>query len=385
MRGCARSPGKGPTLRQICVGPEAAVLLPLIGAAVGLLWAVSLGSRFRPAPVLRRWGYPAAILVILTVWASAMTGLGRWHLFVEYWPISVTMVFGSIVAGATAEGGGAIAFPVFTKLFSIAASDARDFGLMIQSVGMMLASGVIVLRSVRIDKVAVLWVTLGAAAGQLAGLNALHLDGVQAKILFSLGAANFGIALLMARFLFRLSARQQLRDPDCPRARVARRALFVGVGVAGGAFASVTGTGADMLSFVVLTLGLGLDERIATPTTVIIMGLNSVVGFALRSLSEPGITLAWDLWMVAVPVVIFGAPLGALIAAHATRDQVIAFLCTLIAIDLVSTLVLVEFGPAERMLGAWVCVASVVTYSVLIGLRRRRDRLAATKTDPDRD
>jgi uncharacterized membrane protein YfcA len=41
--------------------------------------------------------------------------------------MSVTMAFGSFIAGATSEGGGAVAFPVMTLLFNIAPSIARDF------------------------------------------------------------------------------------------------------------------------------------------------------------------------------------------------------------------------------------------------------------------
>lgn len=351
------------------MGFESLVPLPLMVAAAGLLWAASKGGRARIPLVLRRWGYPSAIVVILTAWAFAMTALDRWSLFVEYWPISLTMALGSFVAGATAEGGGAVAFPVFTKIFGIAATDARDFGLMIQSVGMMLAGFVILLRGVRVDGAAILWVSLGAAIGQVIGLLHFQLGGAQAKILFSLGAATFGLSLLIARFLLRLPVRNELPVPVRAPQRLARRALFIMIGLVGGAFASVTGTGADILAFILLTLGLGLDERHATPTSVIIMAVNSVVGFALRSVVEPEIGLAWDLWLVALPVVIFGAPLGALAAAHASRDQIITVLCSLIVLDLASTLILVDFGPSEQRLAAWVCVAGLTVFAVLLSYR----------------
>jgi hypothetical protein len=54
--------------------------------------------------------------------------------------MTVTMVFGSMVAGATSEGGAAVAFPVMTLVFGIALAVARDFSFMIQSVGMTCAS-----------------------------------------------------------------------------------------------------------------------------------------------------------------------------------------------------------------------------------------------------
>jgi hypothetical protein len=49
--------------------------------------------------------------------------------------MSLTMIFGSMVAGATSEGGGAVAFPVMTLALKIPPSIARDFSLMTQSCG----------------------------------------------------------------------------------------------------------------------------------------------------------------------------------------------------------------------------------------------------------
>ncbi len=62
----------------------------------------------------------------------------------NHWEISLTMVFGSLIAGATSEGGGAVAFPVFTKLLHISPQEATVFSLAIQSVGMTAASIVFV-------------------------------------------------------------------------------------------------------------------------------------------------------------------------------------------------------------------------------------------------
>jgi hypothetical protein len=45
------------------------------------------------------------------------------------------MIFGAMVAGATSEGGGAVAFPVMTLALGIRPTIARDFSIMIQSCG----------------------------------------------------------------------------------------------------------------------------------------------------------------------------------------------------------------------------------------------------------
>ena len=54
------------------------------------------------------------------------------------------MCLGSFIAGATSEGGGAIAYPVMTLgPWKIAPLIARDFSLMIQSIGMIAAGAAI--------------------------------------------------------------------------------------------------------------------------------------------------------------------------------------------------------------------------------------------------
>ena len=98
-----------------------------------------------------------------------MSVSNSWHLFKDFWPISLTMTLGSIVAGATAEGGAAIAFPVFTKVLHIPAPDARTFGLMIQSVGMTMAAVMIFSLRVHVLKRVILWVLFGGIFGQVIG------------------------------------------------------------------------------------------------------------------------------------------------------------------------------------------------------------------------
>jgi hypothetical protein len=70
------------------------------------------------------------IAIALTVWILWLA-IGRSmsiSSMEHYWRISVTMIFGSLVGGGTSEGGGAVAFPVLTKVLRIPAPHARLFG-----------------------------------------------------------------------------------------------------------------------------------------------------------------------------------------------------------------------------------------------------------------
>ncbi|WP_241651979.1 TSUP family transporter [Pseudoalteromonas phenolica] len=64
--------------------------------------------------------------------------------------IALTMALGSFVAGGTALGGGAVAFPVMTKVLGIEPATAKVFSLAIQSFGMTAAAITIFCRRIPI-------------------------------------------------------------------------------------------------------------------------------------------------------------------------------------------------------------------------------------------
>lgn len=304
----------------------------------------------------RRWAYPAVLIVIYSSWLTYMLLSNSWHLFAEYWPVSLTMSLGSFVAGATAEGGAAVAFPVFTKVLHIPAGDARTFGLMIQAVGMTTAAVMIIVQRVKMLNNVILWVSLGGILGQILGTYTFIIPNPFPKILFTFIATAFGIALLIARWWLDLPPQDNL-----PNWNHRYRALFFIIGILGGSFAANTGSGIDMLTFIVLTLTFGINEKISTPTTVTIMGLNSVVGFFLHGVISQDIGIAWNYWLVAVPIVIIGAPLGALVCARTKRDHIITFLIFLIAVELVTTIWLIPFSPTAilvTIIATLICAVS---------------------------
>ena len=113
-----------------------------------------------------------AVMVWL-VWAAAMSTYALWHLFDANWFMSVTMAVGSFIAGSTSEGGGAVAFPVMTLGFGIAPAVARDFALMIQSIGMSAAAITILAMKIKVDLRAIKMACLGAIPGFIIGAEVL--------------------------------------------------------------------------------------------------------------------------------------------------------------------------------------------------------------------
>ncbi|MFP4323192.1 MAG: sulfite exporter TauE/SafE family protein [Anaerolineales bacterium] len=314
----------------------------------------------------RRWIYPALLAIIYFSYFSYMTLSESWGLFEEHWPVSLTMTGGSFIAGATAEGGAAVAFPVFTKVLEIPAPDARTFGLMIQAVGMTTAGVVIIAQRIPILPEVILWVTLGGAIGQVLGTFLIVMPNPYPRLLFTFIAAAFGLALALSRWVIIWDPRTTVR-----RWHGIQKARFVGLGIAGGIFAAQTGSGIDMLTFIVLTLAFGINEKISTPTTVIIMGLNSIVGAFLHIGIKQDVGVVWEYWLVAVPIVILGAPLGATVASYLKRDHIIIFLLTLITIEVFTTIWLVPIALEHAVITGIAVLAFVAWFFQLLAYRKR--------------
>ncbi|XP_042240075.1 uncharacterized protein LOC121878132 isoform X2 [Homarus americanus] len=71
---------------------------------------------------------------------SIMTYRNLFYVYETKYPMSITMVFGSIIAGMTSVGGGAIAFPVMTLVMKEPPEIARDLAMSLQANGMTAAS-----------------------------------------------------------------------------------------------------------------------------------------------------------------------------------------------------------------------------------------------------
>jgi uncharacterized protein len=313
---------------------------------------------------LRRWLYPILVLTIIVIWAIYMTAGQHWRLFQDFWGLSLTMLFGSFIAGATPQGGSAVAFPVFTKVFQIPSSDARTFGLMIQAVGMSMASITIILRRVKILPRVILWTTIGGAIGLLLGTYILFIPPPLPKVLFTLLLSVFGIALFISRWLIHWKP-----CLDMPSWTQKYTLSFLLIGTIGGIFAAYTGAGADALTFVVLTLAFGIDEKISTPTTIIIMALNSVIGFFLHAAVSQDIGMAWNYWLVTIPIVIVGAPLGSFVLSLITRDMLIIGILLLIGTEALSTILLVPFSATIIQITGLALLISSVTFWLMLYYR----------------
>ena len=162
-------------------------------------------AMFRPArfqKTSKRSALRVNLTIALLVWAVWLAFGGRsavHHLFAD-WKVALTMVFGSLVGGGTSEGGGAIAFPIFTKLLHIAPYDARNFSLAIQSVGMGSATLSILYLRIPIERRVLFFAGMSGSLGVAIGafFVAPLIPPVIVRTSFTVLVSSLGVALLLA-------------------------------------------------------------------------------------------------------------------------------------------------------------------------------------------
>ena len=387
-------PTIGPPVRARTVDPAAVV------ADARRAREASQQSRSRAALAIS--------VVVAVVWAVFVTVGGHWDRVSERWVAALTMVFGSFVAGSTPQGGGAVAFPVFTKVLEVPATVARSFSLCIQTVGMGAAALSIVISGRRVDWRAISILTPVSVAAFLASAWLIGrpdepfwpatLPGPYVKVTFTIVVATMALLVWLSS---RSWVSERIDEVESTSARAA--VLLVVVGIGGGVASFLVGSGADVFAYLGLVALLGLSAGIGVPTSVVVMAVVSAVGFVLfgvvdgqlavdlgpdgsvvavggEPLTEPLDGARYDLyglWLAAAPVVGFGAPLGSWAASKVADRDLAKVVVGLAAIEVVTTAFFLPELRTDPVLALYAVVGLAVFASVLVVAFRRRHHLLA--------
>lgn len=251
--------------------------------------------------IFRLW-----FVFMIGLWAVLFYFFNDLRFLAEHWYYPAIMVLGAFVAGLTPEGGGAVAFPVLSVFLNIDRSLARDFSLMIQSIGMTSASVYIlsrqgaVLRNYRPVLAFIPVAFLGFVLGMLL-LQSLPVYLIQALFLSLI--TTFAIAYVFGEHRGDQLHLRPLRRKDL--------GLLGAMILAGGMCGSLFGTGTDILLYTIMVTRFRLQEKVATHMSIMLMAATSVLGFAYRHFVDAGLTADQvRSWLCAWPVVLFMAPLG---------------------------------------------------------------------------
>lgn len=264
---------------------------------------------------------------IFAVWFALALGLWAWLFFtycsidflLRHWHYPLIMVLGAFVAGLTPEGGGAVAFPMLSVFFNIDRVLARDFSLMIQSVGMTSAS-IFILTQPGTDR---------RVFRPLLGMLPIVCVGF---VLGMVTLQSMPVYLIQALFLSMITAFAISYAWGDHRGTKVSLGLptswdlfFVGlILLLGGLCASLFGTGADILLYSLLVTRFRLSEKTATRISIMLMAGTSVFGFGYRHFVDSGLTMdQYRTWICAYPVVLFMAPFGAYVLSRINVEWMI--------------------------------------------------------------
>lgn len=366
----------------------------------------------------RFWRAIGVSATITVVWFIAITVLGLWPRVIGQWPASITMVFGSIVAGSTPQGGGAVAFPVFTKVLNMPAEVARSFSLCIQTIGMSTAA-----LSIIINRRPVEWrtvaITIGAGAVGFLVMALLATDptrpfrpsvlpGDYVKITFT-------IVLVAMAFIVYIGTRVSVREVHrvLPTMNSRMFVTLVVVGFVGGCISGLVGSGMDVFVYLAIVVFFTVDPKVGVPTSVVCMALISVLGFLtfgiwqghlfvgldeagnVTTLAGAAVTQAENgrlifgegpaapsrqfdllgLWLAAAPVVAWGAPFGSWLASQMSSRRLVQFVALLVVLEVLSTAIFLQTLRTDMVLLTYAVVGTAVTLLILWQISLRRTRL----------
>lgn len=253
------------------------------------------------------------------------------YLFKEKIAIAITMIFGSFIAGSSPEGSASIAYPIFTLYLNIAPKTASNFAFAIQSIGMTAASLLILNFRMKIDWKYVRYVIFGGLPGLIFGTYFIVplISPPVAKLFFVSLWLSFGIIL----WRYNLK-KDHIKFESIQFFTLSDLLLLVSFGFIGGIISAIFGTGINIFTFCLMVTYYKIDEKVATPSSILIMTIETLFGLFLHAnvLSDFG-RESFEMWLVCVPIVIFFAPLGSFVMNKLKSERIAQFLSVILFVQ----------------------------------------------------
>jgi uncharacterized membrane protein YfcA len=271
------------------------------------------------------------------------------------------------VAGFTPEGGGAVAFPVLSVFLKVDRVLARDFAMMIQSIGMTSASIFILShKNTRIKdyKPLLIFVPLSALGTWVgfAGLQKIPVYIIQA--LFLSLSATFVVAYYLSDHRGTAEEVEIKSGLDY---------FYLGVIlIVGGMISSLFGTGGDVVLYLLLITHFNMTAKKATRISIILQAAISILGYSYRAFIDHGLTTyQYKTWLCAFPVVLFMAPFGVYVLA---KLHVNWMLRIIIALNIFQLLYFNLREPSASKTIASAVFCSILSVIFYVMLKRMADK-----------
>lgn len=312
--------------------------------------------------------YLLYIIVVLTVWLGYMQYSSGWILLSQNMHAMITMIFGSFVAGSSPEGSASIAYPVFTLYLNIQPDDARNFAFAIQSIGMTSASVYILNKGLKLDWNYIKFVSLSGIFGLVAGTYWLvpFVQPLYAKLIFVSLWLSFGIIL----FIQNKKSHNNVYESILQFTHMDIVYLLI-FGFIGGLISAIFGTGINIFTFCFLVIYYKVNEKVATPSSILIMTIETIIGFALHGLVLGDISrLSYEMWLSCIPIVIFFAPLGTYFMSKLSRSGFNNFLYLIFFLQYIGAMYVIRPDAYKIFLSLSIIVAGMLLFFYLSTRKR---------------
>ncbi|MBK8110215.1 MAG: sulfite exporter TauE/SafE family protein [Saprospiraceae bacterium] len=307
--------------------------------------------------------YLGFVCIVLGAWLFYMRDADVLHLFAQQSRVMITMMFGAFIAGSSPEGSASIAYPVFTLFLNIMPSDARNFAFAIQSFGMTAATIFILNKGIKLEWKYITFVALSGIPGLLLGtyyLLPLVVPSV-AKLIFVSLWLGFGIVLWVQN-----KEAIENRLEALPRLGKWDKLALILCGFCGGLISSLFGTGINILSYCFMVGYYRLSEKVATPSSVVIMTIETIIGFFLHAmLIEDFSSTSQFMLLACIPMVIFFAPLGAWTIQYIPRRRVAQLLSVVLMLQYVGAMWVLRPAGIRLFYSLCLVLISVVLFALL--------------------
>ncbi len=275
----------------------------------------------------------------------------------------VTMIFGSFIAGSSPEGSAAVAYPVFTLLLDIKPAVARNFAFAIQSLGMTSASLLIFGLKLKLDWEYIKYVTIGGIFGLIFGTYYVVplISPPMAKLFFVSLWLSFGIILWRENRHPNRIVHDSIQN--FAKSDAAKLLIF---GLIGGVISSIFGTGINIFTFCLMTIYYGINEKVAVPSSIIIMSIETILGFFIHAgLVRDFQPEAFEMWIACIPFVIIFAPLGSFVVSKLPRTAIANFLNIILFVQFVGAMWVIKPNPFQLLVCAITLFCGLVLFFFL--------------------
>ncbi len=312
--------------------------------------------------------YIAFLIIVLSCWGFYVTSTNSFFVFAKHWAAVLTMVFGAFIAGSSPEGSAAVAYPVFTLLLKIEPAVARNFAFAIQSIGMTSASLLILGLKIKVEWDYIKYVTFGGAFGLIFGTYYIVplISPPLAKLFFVSLWLSFGLILWYENRKPQRKVFDKIQN--FMKSDMARLIFF---GFIGGIISSIFGTGINIFTFCLMTIYYKINEKVAVPSSVIIMTFETILGFFIHgAVIKDFQQEAFEMWLACVPFVAFFAPLGSFVISKLPRKAIATFLYIILIVQFFGAMWVLKPSLPHLGLSLITLLAGLSTFAYLARLKR---------------